>query len=136
MPMANTRDQFISPADVARRLNVSVRALRLYERRGLLAPLRTSKGWRVYGPDQVARIQEILALKGLGLSLLRIGELFEGHADADLDQILALQQSLLAVRRKQLDHAIALLNVARGRIAAGQPLTTDDLINLIRETAM
>ena len=31
--MANTRDQFISPADVARRLNVSVRALRLYEQR-------------------------------------------------------------------------------------------------------
>jgi len=37
------------------RLGVSAKALRLYEQRGLIAPLRTAAGWRVYGPDEMAR---------------------------------------------------------------------------------
>jgi MerR family transcriptional regulator, thiopeptide resistance regulator len=134
--MTTSNDQFISPAEAGRRLGVSGRALRLYERRGLLKPVRTAKGWRAYGPEQIVRIQEIRALKGLGLSLARIAELFAGRESAGLDQILAAQQDLLIARRAQMDRAITLVNVARARIAAGHPLAVDDLITLIQETAM
>ena len=51
--------QFLSPSQAARRLGVSAKALRLYEARGLIAPLRTAAGWRAYGPEQLARGGEI-----------------------------------------------------------------------------
>jgi len=45
----------LSASAAAARLGVSVKALRLYERHGLVAPERTPAGYRVYGPDELAR---------------------------------------------------------------------------------
>ncbi|MBZ9791289.1 MerR family transcriptional regulator [Rhizobium sp. 3T7] len=60
---------FLSPSEAAARLGISIKALRIYEQGGLLAPLRTSSGWRAYGPDEMARAGEIVAFRALGLSL-------------------------------------------------------------------
>ena len=46
--------QFLNPSTAAQRLGVSIKALRLYEQRGLVAPSRTAAGWRVYGPEEIA----------------------------------------------------------------------------------
>ena len=67
--------RFFSPAETARRLKVSTKALRLYEMLGLVRPVRTSAGWRTYGPDQMVRLHQVLALKHLGVPLRRVGEL-------------------------------------------------------------
>ena len=72
-------ERFFSPGETARRLGVGVRALRLYERKGLVAPARTEAGWRVYGPGEIERLRQVLALKSLGLSLARITELLAGR---------------------------------------------------------
>ena len=88
----------LSPTEVARRFGVSIKALRLYERRGLLKPLRSEAGWRTYGPDQIARLHQILALKGLGLSLASIGQLLASADTLDaVDTVLRhfRQQPLL-----------------------------------------
>ena len=37
-------DRHLSPAETAKRFGTSIKALRLYEQRGLLAPPRTSNG--------------------------------------------------------------------------------------------
>ncbi|MGC1303958.1 MAG: MerR family transcriptional regulator, partial [Caulobacteraceae bacterium] len=52
---------FLNPSEAARRIGVSVKALRLYEARGLVRPVRTAAGWRAYGPDEMARAAEIAA---------------------------------------------------------------------------
>jgi DNA-binding transcriptional MerR regulator len=57
--------QFLSPSAAAQRLGVSAKALRLYERRGLVPPGRTAAGWRSYGPDEIARLAEIVTLRAL-----------------------------------------------------------------------
>ncbi len=62
--------QFLNPSAAALRLGVSAKALRLYEQSGLVLPSRTPAGWRVYGPDDIARAADIVALRALGLSLL------------------------------------------------------------------
>ncbi len=128
-------DRFHSPAETARLLGVSAKALRLYETRGLVKPLRTASGWRAYGPDQLARLHQVLALKRMGLALKRIGELLEGR-QVDLDAILALQEAELRRRRREADRGLALLAAARARLKAGQKLSTDDLTQLTRETVM
>jgi len=124
----------LSPTETAGRFGVSIKALRLYEQRGLLNPLRSEAGWRTYGPDQIARLHQILALKRLGLSLARIAELLAGP-DA-LESVLALQEQVLARDSEQLTRALTLVRAARAKLKAGQALSIDDLANLTRETVM
>jgi len=132
-------DRHLSPAETAKRFGVSIKALRLYERHGLLTPLRTSNGstgaaWRVYGSDQLARLHQILALKRLGLSLAQIGELLVGE-DA-LDPILAVQERVLAKDGERVARALVLIRKARTKLASGAALSIDDLANLTQETVM
>ena len=132
-------DRHLSPAEVARRFAVSIKALRLYESRGLLKPMRTANGstgaaWRAYGPDQIARLHQILALKRLGLPLARIGEILSG-ADR-LEPVLALQERVLVQDGERVSRALGLVRAARAKLAAGQALSIDDLATLTKETTM
>ena len=70
-------ENWLTAADCSRRIGLSVRALRVYEQHGLVTPRRTGKSWRLYGPDDIARLNEVLALKSLGLSLSSIAELLK-----------------------------------------------------------
>ena len=124
----------LSPTEAARRFGVSIKALRLYEQRGLLKPLRSRAGWRTYGPEQIARLHQILALKGLGLSLASIGQLLSS-ADT-LDAVLALQDQALAQEGRRIAKAHALIQKARAQLRAGQTLSIDDLATLSKETSM
>jgi DNA-binding transcriptional MerR regulator len=65
---------FFSASEAAERLGVSTKALRLYEQRGLVTPTRTVAGYRTYGPDEMSRASEIVALRALGLSLAQVRE--------------------------------------------------------------
>jgi DNA-binding transcriptional MerR regulator len=132
-------NRHLSPAETAKRFGISIKALRLYESRGLLTPLRTASGstgaaWRAYGPDQIARLHQILALKRLGLPLARIGEILSG-ADR-LEPVLALQERVLVQDGERVSRALALVRAARAKLAAGQALSIDDLANLNKETVM
>ena len=131
----NQPQRFFSPAETARRLKVSTKALRLYETLGLVSPVRTSTGWRTYGPDQMVRLHQVLALKYLGVPLKRVGELIRGEL-ADLDAVLLLQEA--AFRSRMADDALRLdlVVVMRRRLAGGETLSVDDLIHLTRETVM
>ena len=93
--------QFLSASEAATRLGVSVKALRLYEQRGLIAPARTSAGWRAYGPGEMARVAEIAALRELGLSLSQVARVLGGDSES-LEPALAVHQAALESRVHQL----------------------------------
>ena len=124
----------LSPTETATRFGVSIKALRLYESRGLLNPLRTEAGWRTYGPDQVARLHQILALKRLGLPLTRIATILAGTGS--LEPVLELQERVLAREGDRLARALELVRAARAKLKSGQTLSVDDLATLTTETAM
>lgn len=48
-------------------VGVTVKALRHYEKRGLIAPERSRAGYRRYSLRDLARLERILALRSLGL---------------------------------------------------------------------
>jgi len=56
-------EQWLGPGEMARRLGVTPKALRVYEREGLVAAGRTEAGWRVYGPAQAARLHQIIVVR-------------------------------------------------------------------------
>jgi len=127
--------RYLSPAETAKALGVTVRALRVYEERGLVAPLRSQAGWRAYGPEALSRLHQVLTLKRLGLSLAKIAVLVSGRL-ARLDAVLELQEEVLARRRDEAARGLALVRSARGRIGRGEALSLDDLTTLTRETTM
>jgi DNA-binding transcriptional MerR regulator len=123
------------PGEMAKRLGVSAKALRVYERVGLVTPDRTAAGYRVYGPAHAARLHQLLALKRLGLSLKEIAGLLHGRF-ASLDAVLALQQQVLEARAAEVRRGLALVAAARATLARGDALSPDDLARLTRETTM
>ena len=132
-------DRPLTPAETARRFGVTIKALRVYESHGLLTPLRKGAGstrapWRAYGPQQLARLHQILALKRIGLSLARIGEILAGPDT--LAAVLVLQVDALARDREKLSQALALVEKAQAKLAGGQVLSIDDLANLSKETVI
>ena len=85
---------------------VTPRTLRWYDREGLLRPGRvTEAGYRIYGPKEVDRLQEILFYRELGFSLADIRRLLD---DPAYDRQAALQSHLaeLKARRARLDGII------------------------------
>ena len=92
--MSSSPAQFLNPSEAAKRLGVSAKALRLYEQRGLITPIRTAAGWRAYGPEQMARATEIAALRTLGLSLGQVARVLGGDAQG-LEPALAAHQATL-----------------------------------------
>lgn len=125
----------LTALECAERIGISIRALRLYEQHGLISPRRTPKQWRLYGSDEIARLNEILALKALGLSLRDISKLLRGHP-TDLTQILALQRDALADTRKRAERGLQVIEALQSKIRSGATASIDDLTNLAKEINM
>jgi DNA-binding transcriptional MerR regulator len=126
--------QFLNPSEAAKRLGVSTKALRLYERRGLVAPVRTAAGWRAYGPGEMARAAEIAALRALGLSLAQAGRVLGGDAQ-DLEPALAAHQTALEGRVRQLAGAVEKVRTLRSGLAQGRAPAVEELARLLEPAA-
>jgi DNA-binding transcriptional MerR regulator len=104
--------------DFSRLTRVTIKTLRHYDEVGLLKPAAIDRftGYRYYTLDQLPRLNRILVLKDLGLSLEQIAPLLDGDADelrgmlrikrAELQQHIEDEQARLAridMRLRQLE---------------------------------
>ena len=110
---------------------MSVKALRVYEQRGFVSPVRTAAGWRVYGPDEITRITEIVALRELGLSLGQVARVLGGDA-AGLESALAAHQAVLEGRLQQLADLAEKVRRLRADLTSGKTPATRDLALLTK----
>jgi DNA-binding transcriptional MerR regulator len=117
--------------DVVRRTGLTSRALRFYEARGLVAPLRTHTGRRLYGPAELERIAQILALKRAGLSLAQIQRL-TARRPLDLERLIDAQLAALADQEAKIAEAKTLLLHVKSRIDRGEPVDAATFCSLIR----
>lgn len=90
---------------VAKAANVSVQAVRFYERLGLLpAAQRTPAGYRIYAPESVDRLQFVKRAQELGFSLDEIREIlrlrYEGRSPC------ACVSNLLRQKLEKIEHDI------------------------------
>ncbi len=103
-------------SELAQQASVAPSAVRFYEARGVLpSATRQPNGYRSYGPDDVARLRLVVALRRLGLGTLDAGRLARlclehGAIDADLAPLIAEQRAALARRRVELDRLDAELS--------------------------
>lgn len=82
---------------------VSTRTLRYYDEIGLLKPARkSSSGYRIYGRQEVDKLQQILFFRELGLELEQIKHIVN-DPNFDHNQALEAHHEKLLAKRMQLD---------------------------------
>ncbi|MBU8772949.1 MerR family transcriptional regulator [Cytobacillus oceanisediminis] len=106
---------------LAQMAGVSSRTLRYYDEIGILKPARTnSSGYRIYGQQEVDRLQQILFYRELGITLDQIKEIISAPAFDAADALKEHREKLLE-KRKQLD--LLITNVEK-TIASAEGRTT------------
>jgi DNA-binding transcriptional MerR regulator len=98
---------------------VTVRTLHHYDRMGLLRARRTEAGYRLYRESDLERLEQIVALKFVGLPLKRIKTLLD-RDNLELAEALPRQRLVLEAKRKLIDRAINAIRDAERTIAAGE----------------
>lgn len=103
---------------VAERYNIHPQTLRMYEREGLLKPSRTDGNTRIYGPEEIRRLEMILRLtRDLGVNLagveviLGLCRKLQDEASINTDRMLDLIRGQVIDRRIRIDRATALVRV-------------------------
>ena len=120
--------------ELAERTGLSVRTLHHYDDIGLLRPSRrTPSGHRIYGLEEVRRLQQIASLRHLGLSLEEIGACLD-RPEYTLQRVLDLQIGRLGqeiVRQKRLK---GLLENLRARLDGPQAPSLEEVTATIEGT--
>ena len=115
--MKPATETLLQAREFAARAGVTVRTLHHYDRLGLLRPKRrTAAGYRLYGEEDFARLQQIVTLKFIGLSLKQIRELLAGQK-FDLATTLRLQREILAEQRDRIERALRAIGHAEWVLA-------------------
>lgn len=85
--------------------------LRIYERRGLLTPARTSGGNRRYSDADIARLRRIAELASSGMNLEGIR-----HVMSLEEEVIRLRQEVAELRQALMEAVNALENNSRGAL--------------------
>jgi len=109
---------------IAERYNIHPQTLRLYEREGLIKPARTSGNTRLYGQDEIRKLEMILALtRDLGVNLagveviLNLQNAIEDARDAldraedHFEQMMKIIRQAVLDKRHGIDRENALVRV-------------------------
>ena len=84
---------------LSRLSGVTTRALRWYDKIGLLKPSRrTEGGYRRYGPAEVDRLQDVLYYRALGVELAQVKAILD---DPSFDRLAVLRGHLAALKEEQ-----------------------------------
>lgn len=129
------KTMLLSAAECARRTGLTVRALRVYERQGLIEPARSAQGWRCYGPKELQRLGVIVTLKTFGMTLAQIRSLLQTRPPS-LANVLEMQLRVCQSRRDEAQRALELAQAALATMASGQSLTLEELCHLTRGMEM
>ncbi|MYV88730.1 MerR family transcriptional regulator [Streptomyces sp. SID1034] len=114
--------------EIARKAGTTSRTLRHYGDLVLLAPSRIgSNGYRYYDQDALVRLQRILLLRELGLSLPVIGELLEGERDPAA--ALRTHLRLLEQERERIARQIASVRTTLHKTERGEELMAEEVFD-------
>src|SRR5882762_6221128 len=121
--------------EFAKLAGVTVRALHHYDRLGLLKPSgRSDSGYRLYRDRDLARLEQIVVLKFLGLPLKQIGRLLK--RESPLAETLRRQQTVLFEKRRQLDVAIDAIKQAERSVLTSREPDWTLFTDIVREIEM
>ena len=114
--MAKRRpDGYVMISIISERYNIHPQTLRLYEREGLIKPARTSGNTRLYGLDEIKKLEMILTLtRDLGVNLAGVEVVLQlarmmHEADVEFDRLLDYIRQIMLDKRHGIERENALV---------------------------
>ena len=130
------RDELWKVGELATQTGVSVRTLHYYDEIGLLAPSqRTGSGHRLYGADDVVRLQQIKSCRQLGFSLAEIRDLLS-RPDYAPQQVIQLHIERLEEQIQAQRRLCSRLAAIAKRLRAAEQVSVDEFVTTIKEIEM
>ena len=118
--------------EVAAMAGVTVRTLHHYDRIGLLSPsARSSAGYRLYAPDDLDRLHQVLLYRELGFALEDVADLLAD--DADPEAHLRRQHRLLRDRMERTSAMVEAVETEMEARAMGISLTPEERFEVFGE---
>ncbi|MFE1233354.1 MerR family transcriptional regulator [Streptomyces sp. NPDC058745] len=114
--------------EIARKAGTTSRTLRHYGERGLLEPSRIgANGYRYYDQAALVRLQRILLLRELGLSLPAIAEVLRGQRDSSA--ALRTHLVLLEQERERIGRQIEAVRTTLHKTENGEELMAEEVFD-------
>jgi MerR family transcriptional regulator, heat shock protein HspR len=114
--MARRRaDGYVMISIISERYNIHPQTLRLYEREGLIRPARTAGNTRLYGEDEIRKLEMILTLtRDLGVNLAGVEVVLQlarmmNDADMEFDRLLDYIRQVMLDKRHGIERENALV---------------------------
>jgi DNA-binding transcriptional MerR regulator len=130
------RSEALKVGELARRTGLTVRTLHHYDEIGLLRPsLHTEAGYRLYTDRDIARLQQVLSLRQLGLSLAQVHDCLDRPGFSPLEVIdlhLARLREQIESQRKLCER----LESIATRLRAAEEASADEFLQAIEEMTM
>jgi len=124
--MEIAEDRRLKIGELANQTGLSIKTIRYYESRGLLEqPPRTEAGYRLYGPEEVARLRFVQRAKLLGLTLEEIRELVELAARCNEGEIVPRLEEVLEAKLDEPERNMAELSAFRQNLLYYRERTED-----------
>ena len=78
-------EMLLKISEIATACSISVKAMRIYERLGIITPIKIDKqtGYRFYSKEQVKQLSSLIELQQLGFSLAEIKSLLSARVSND-----------------------------------------------------
>ena len=116
------RRNYVMISTVAERFSVHPQTLRMYEREGLLTPVRSAGNTRLYDEDTIKRLETILFLtRELGVNLAGVEVILNlrhqmSEMQQEVDNLLQIVREQLREQRAGVRKEHALVKVERGAL--------------------
>ena len=122
--------------ELAKMAGLTIRTLRYYDQIGLFSPsAHTDAGYRLYNERDLARLQQILSLKELGLSLEQMKSVLAGDR-VGLLEIVSLQISRLKENIRRQEKLMRELESVSSRMRRNESLSVEHFARLMQAMRM
>lgn len=130
------KEKMYTVKELSRLTGLTSRTLRYYDSIGLLCPQRgRDNGYRLYGPEEVDRLQQILLYRGIGMPLEEIKKLLDTPG---FDRESALREHLdrLQERRREVDALIRAVQSTLNAIEGGTAMNDKEKFEGMKRQAI
>jgi DNA-binding transcriptional MerR regulator len=126
----------VQVGELARRTGLTVRTLHHYDEIGLLRPWQHSgAGYRLYTAYDISRLQQIVSLRQLGLSLEEIRDCLDRPGFSPLE-VIDLHLGRLREQIESQQRLCRRFEAIAARLRAAGEVSADDFLRAIEETVM
>lgn len=119
---SDEKRHYVMISTVAERFDVHPQTLRMYEREGLLTPVRSAGNTRLYDDDTIKRLETILFLtRELGVNLAGVEVILNlrqqmSEMQQEVDSLLQIVREQLREQRGGIRREHSLVKVERGAL--------------------